>query len=343
VAADGPSVACVAAAYREAGAGVPVVCIHASASSSGQWRPLMERLAGRFHSLAVDLYGYGQSPPWPGERRLSLADEVQLLEPILESTGDRFHLIGHSYGGAVALKAALVHSSRLRSLVLFEPVLFRLLAEDPRQPAAREIVAVRDDTVAAVDRGDFDAAGARFVDYWMGTGAWATMPPARRQTVASVMPKVKAEWHAAFTEPTPLSAFAVLDVPTLCIVGSTSPASSRGVARLLAATLPSVTTLEIDGVGHMAPVTHPDRVNAVIERYLETGRLGEESVPGREAYCLYVERPGKSGDEADAPAPPAAQAASLSAVERSGPRPARSASRLHGPGPAAEKKSQPNA
>lgn len=77
------------------------------------------------------------------------------------------HVIGHSYGGAVALKAALVRPARLRSLILFEPVLFAvLMAADPRQPAAQEIAAVRDDTVAAVDRGDLDSAGGRFVDYW---------------------------------------------------------------------------------------------------------------------------------------------------------------------------------
>ena len=258
------------ASFREAGTGVPVVCIHASASSSGQWRPLMERLAGRFRSLAVDLYGYGQSPPWPDERPLSLADEAALIEPVCEAAGDRFHLIGHSYGAAVALKTALLRPARLRSRVLFEPVLFALLiTEDPCQPAAREIAAVRDDTVAAVDRGDVDAAGARFVDYWMGPCSWAGMPGPRRQAVASAMPKVKSEWLAAFTEPTPLSAFAALDVPTLCIVASNSPDSPRGVARLLAKTLPSVTTVEIDGVGHMAPVTHPDLVNAVIEDYLE--------------------------------------------------------------------------
>src|SRR5918996_2078004 len=101
---------------REAGTGVPVVCVHASASSSGQWRPLMERLSGRFRSLAVDLYGYGQSPPWPDERPLALADEVELIEPVLETAGDRLHLVGHSYGGAVALRAALACPTRLRSL-----------------------------------------------------------------------------------------------------------------------------------------------------------------------------------------------------------------------------------
>ena len=209
---------------REAGAGVPLVCIHASASSSSQWRPLMDRLAGRFRTLAVDLYGSGKSPDWPADRPLTLADEVVLLEPIFGSVGDRFHLVGHSYGGAVALKAALAGPRRLRSLILFEPVLFGLLNAD--DPAQREITAVRDDTIAAVDRGDLATAGARFVDYWTGAGAWAGMPDERRRLVATAMRKVKSEWHAAFEEPAPLAAFGALTCPP-CVSSARIPLPPR--------------------------------------------------------------------------------------------------------------------
>jgi pimeloyl-ACP methyl ester carboxylesterase len=169
----------------------------------------------------------------------------------------------------VALAAALAEPARVRSVVLFEPVLFSvLMAEDPAQPAAREIAAVRDDTMAALERGDLHASGARFVDYWMGTGTWAAMPDSRRGGLATAMKTVKAEWDAAFREPTPLSALAALDVPVLVMTGSDSPASSRGVARLLTKTLPRVTAIELEGVGHMGPMTHADRVNALIDRYL---------------------------------------------------------------------------
>jgi len=257
--------------FREAGTGTGVVCVHSSASSSGQWRPLMDRLADRFRVLAVDLYGCGKTPPWPGDRTITLADEAALLEPVFHAAGEPLHLIGHSYGGAIALRAALANPGRLRSLVLFEPVLFAvLLAEDPLQPAAREITAVRDDTTASVNKGDLEASAERFVDYWMGPGTWSRTPELRRPAAARAMAKVKAEWQATFTEPTPLSTFASLDVPTLFIVGSESPASSRGVARLLTNTLPRVTTMEIDGVGHMGPVTHPDRINAAIEAHLSS-------------------------------------------------------------------------
>lgn len=256
--------------YREAGRGPAVVCVHASGSSSSQWRRLTERLAGRFHVLAADLYGSGKSPAWPGGRPLSLADEVALLRPVLAAAGEPFHLVGHSYGGAVALAAALAEPDRVASLVLFEPVLFSLLiAEDPTQPAAREIIAVRDDTNAALERGDPQASGARFVDYWMGPGTWAALPEPRRDGLAASMGKGKAEWEAAFREPAPLGAFATLEMPVLYLTGSESPASALGVARLLTGALPRVTALAVEGVGHMGPITHPDRINELIERHLE--------------------------------------------------------------------------
>ncbi len=267
--------------FREVGAGDGVVCIHSSAASSAQWRALMEQSGCHFHVLAPDLYGSGRSPAWPDHRALSLDDEVALLEPVFDAAGDRFHLIGHSYGGAVALKAALVHSERIESLVLIEPVLFALIfAEDPGQPAAREIAAVRDATVAAIAQGNPARAAETFIDYWSGPGAWAGTPAGRRAAIANAVANVTAEWHAIFDEPTPLAAFSTLAVDTTLIVGAESPASSRGVARRLARTLPRVTSVELAGVGHMAPITHPDVVNEVIADHLGRRRSRSQGAAG---------------------------------------------------------------
>jgi pimeloyl-ACP methyl ester carboxylesterase len=230
----------------------------------------MERLAHRFRVIAVDLYGSGKSAAWPQDQPMHLDDELALLSCVFQAAGDRFHLIGHSFGGAIALKAALENRDRLISLVLYEPVLFSvLIADAPESAAAREILAVRDDTIRLVDEGNFDASAQRFVDYWMGEGTWAATPEPRRPVLAAAMRAVKPEWHAAFNEPTPLSAFAAVDVPTLFLTGTKSKASARAVARLLTAVLPRVRVEEIEGVGHMAPLTHPDRVNPLIERFLE--------------------------------------------------------------------------
>src|SRR5262252_3206166 len=89
--------------FREAGSGTAVVCIHSSASTSGQWRPLIERLADRFRVIAVHLYGSGKTAAWPHDHPMHLNDELALLSSVFRAAGDRFHLIGHSYGGAIAL------------------------------------------------------------------------------------------------------------------------------------------------------------------------------------------------------------------------------------------------
>ena len=72
-----------------------------------------------------------------------------------------------------------------------------------------------------------------------------------------------------FNEPTPLAAFRRLDIPVLYMVGKRSTASALGVARLLAQALPRVEFVEFEDLGHMGPVTHPDKVNRSIERFLE--------------------------------------------------------------------------
>lgn len=225
----------------------------------------MEQLAGRYRVIAPDLYGCGKSPPWPGERPMWIDDQIELLAPVFERAGERFHLIGHSYGGAIALKAALGLRPRLVSLVLYEPVLFAvLLRAAPQSEPGREIAAVRDDVLAGAP----SAAAERFIDYWMGKGTWAATPDARRAMLVDAVQAQRPEWHSAFNDPTPLEAFAALDLPVLLMTGAESTAAARAVARLVGGVLPRVQVDEMEGLGHMAPMTQPGEVNARIERFL---------------------------------------------------------------------------
>lgn len=104
--------------YRESGGGPAVVCLHANASSSRQWLPLMEYLAPRYHVLAADLYGAGKSPAWAEERPLTLRDELTLLEPVFARARGPVTIVAHSYGAAVALIAALEHPERVHALAV---------------------------------------------------------------------------------------------------------------------------------------------------------------------------------------------------------------------------------
>src|SRR5688572_18189013 len=98
--------------FVESGSGPGVVCLHANASTSSQWRGLMTSLEPTFHVLAADLFGAGKSPPWPTHRQVMLKHEAALLEPVFARAGDPFSLVAHSYGAAVALIAAVSRPAR---------------------------------------------------------------------------------------------------------------------------------------------------------------------------------------------------------------------------------------
>lgn len=254
---------------RESGSGTPVICTHANGSSSGQWRQLMEKLAPRHHVFAVDAYDAGQSPPWPLDRPLMLADEVALLSSVRERAGPRAAWVGHSYGAAVALMAALQEPSRVRALALYEPTLFALVdAASPPPNDADGIHHAVFDAGIALDAGDADAAAERFIDYWSAPGTWAQTPPSRKPPIMAAMAHVRRWGHALFTEPTPLQAFRGLQVPVLYMTGKRSTPAAHAVAKLLIATLPQVEHVEFDELGHMGPVTHPELVNDAIMGFL---------------------------------------------------------------------------
>jgi pimeloyl-ACP methyl ester carboxylesterase len=199
-----------------------------------------------------------------------LRDEVDFLEPVLASAGAPLFLVGHSYGAAVALVAALASPGRVRALALYEPTLFSVLdAEAPAPNAADGIREVVANVAAAIAAGNTDRAAELFIDYWAGVGAWRWIPDARKPAIVASMANAHHWGDALFGEPAPLGAFALLDIPVLYLVGKSSTPSALGVARLLTGALPRVEVVEFDGLGHMGPVTHPQTVNDVIAGFLE--------------------------------------------------------------------------
>lgn len=255
--------------FREAGQGPTVICLHSNASHSGQWRGLMEALAGRMRVVAVDSYGAGRSPQWPSDRTIRLADEVGLLQPVLDAVSGPAFLVGHSYGGAVALKAALMHPGRFAGVALYEPTLFAPVDREAPHDVDGIREAVRQ-AAEALDPGDGDAAARCFIDFWMGEGSWQRMPAERKPAVVHAVADVRRWAHALFTEPASLQDLAGLRMPVLCMTGGRSPRSSLSVAAALLRTLPHVRAVDFPALGHMAPVTHPQEIDAEIGRFLDS-------------------------------------------------------------------------
>ena len=117
----------VAIAYSESGTGEPVLLIHCSSASSAEWDSLRDALDEDFRVIAPDQWGCGESDPWTGQGEFNLAREAAPILDITGRIGTAVHLVGHSYGGGVALRLARERPELIRSLTLIEPSVFHLL------------------------------------------------------------------------------------------------------------------------------------------------------------------------------------------------------------------------
>ena len=105
----------------------PVLCVHGLEGSSRNWTDLMDRLRPRLACDALDLPGFGDSPPRP-DGRYSIAALAQTVIALIERRGapDRrgpVHLIGNSLGGAVCVRVAATRPELVRTLTLISPAL----------------------------------------------------------------------------------------------------------------------------------------------------------------------------------------------------------------------------
>jgi len=255
--------------YVELGAGEPVFLLHSSGSSSAQWRALAERLSHRYRVIAPDWYGHGGTAHWPGARPFHLECEAEIVLALLERVNEPAHLVGHSYGGAVALHVAGFQTELLRSLTLIEPVAFHLL-RGADTPALAEIKEVAEIVTRAVARGEYVAGFEHFVDYWTSPAAAAEVPAYKRFAMAARLPKIALEFHATLNEPARLEDFRSMSVPTLLLHGTGSPWPTRRICDLLERILPQAQLKTVGGAGHMAPITHRDQVNALIMAQIES-------------------------------------------------------------------------
>ena len=269
--------------YVDQGSGEPVVLLHSSGSSSAQWRGLIERLSSRFRVIAPDLYGYGTSSNWSGREIFSLEHEAALVHAVLGRLGQPAHLVGHSYGGAVALNIARTRGDLLRSLIVIEPVAFHLLrgggANDAM--ALSEISDIADMIVRSLACGDYAGGYGRFVDYWSGSGTWAGIPAAKRDALAAQLPKVALDFRATLHEPATIDEFRMMAVPTLILRGANTVLPTQRICERLADALPEARMTTINGAGHMLPMTHRDEVNdLVFAQFEETaGRYASPESP----------------------------------------------------------------
>ena len=246
--------------------------------------------------VAPDLIGCGTAGPWSGTHAFTASDEAARIVDIIDAAEAPVHLVGHSYGGGVALRVARERPTRIASLTLYEPVAFHLLktAGPDGHAAFEEIMALAGRIDRAVLCGAFFAAAEMFIEHWNGAGSWAAMDPNAQSLVARYIPKACLEFRAMAQEPTSVGAYRRFNFPTLLMVGEHTTEPVRIIARQLAKAMKFCSLRTVFGAGHMGPFTHGDDRQRDDRRSRVACRTGHGRDGGHAAHRSAWRREGGS-------------------------------------------------
>jgi pimeloyl-ACP methyl ester carboxylesterase len=219
--------------------------------------------------IALDLCGYGDNEGKGAKAPFTLDEEVRLVMATLDRLVEphvRIHVVGHSYGGLVALRLAQSRRGRVASLSLYEPVVFRAL--DDTDPDAMGIKLLSNRLERQIAAGRHRDAARIFLDFWSGDGSYESLPLHARASIARRVDKVPLDFQAAWHWPRDVSELGAIITPTLLMSGDRSPVLVQRIATVLARKLPNCRVRRF-GSGHMGPITDAALINPWIESFLQ--------------------------------------------------------------------------
>ena len=250
---------------QQAQARPPVLLVHGATADHTTWRVVGPMLAARRVTFAIDRRGRGHSGdtlPYSIEREYEdVAAAAERIRTELERPVD---VVGHSYGGRVALGASLL-TPAIRRIVVYEgaPVPAGMSYRPPGM-----IEALR----AALDRGDKETALATFLAGIVGMSeaaldAYRADPvwPARVAAAPTILREVEAEAGAAAS----LDALGAVTAPVLLVLGSISRSPFRIGTDELAARLADARVVTITGAAHAAHHTHASEFVRAVDTFLD--------------------------------------------------------------------------
>ena len=249
----------------------PLVCVHGYTSSADAFTGFARHFRDRFHIVALDVRGHGESE-WSPDGGYSYRDQAGDLAAFTDRLGlDQFILLGTSMGGVIAMTYAMEHGQRLRALVLNDigpevehgsQRITQMVGSRPNEFTTLDDAMVYRREASPIVAGR-DAADQRELALGVlrqrpdGKWGWKMDPAYIRQRVERGAPVRPDLWPA----------LARLACPVLAVWGTDSDVLSEAQARRMVETLPKGELLAIPGVGHAPSLVEPTSL-AGLERFL---------------------------------------------------------------------------
>jgi 3-oxoadipate enol-lactonase len=236
-----------------AGAGPPLLLLHAGVCDARSWAPLVDRLGGRFRTIAPDAPGFGRTP-LPDRPVDEVGELVALLDELEVA---RTAVVGNSFGGLVAMQLAQAAPERVSALVL-------LASAAPDAEPSPELAAFEAAERAAGDARDADRMVALNIETWVRDPAVAPLVAEMvRTAIAHQLDAPEDEDDDA--PPLAPERFAV---PALLVDGGLDLPDFAAIADELAATIPGAQRATVPDAGHLVALERPDAVATLLADFL---------------------------------------------------------------------------
>jgi pimeloyl-ACP methyl ester carboxylesterase len=255
--------------YDESGAGPTVVLVPGSCSTGAAWRPVIAAWNGQFRGVTTSLLGYGGTAERRTTHDPSISYEAEVLESVIRKAGGPVHLVGHSFGGLVALAVTLRGQVPLASLVIVEAPAFELLRacnEVEHYDAFRQMTGAY---FAGFKSGNVEAI-ADMIDFYGGAGTFASWPQRVRDYAVETTPVNILDWASGSSLTLSPASLTAVDLPVSVFWGGASPPAMQRANALLAECLNGATPATIDGAAHFVIATHPNEVAHLISEHIRS-------------------------------------------------------------------------
>ncbi|WP_406138861.1 alpha/beta fold hydrolase [Streptomyces sp. NBC_01089] len=246
----------------------PVVLLHGTPFSSYVWRAVARALARRHQVFVWDMLGYGASEMSAGQD-VSLAAQGRVFTELLAHWGlDEPLVVAHDFGGAVSLRAHLLHGARYRALALVDPValapwgspFFRLVGAHAevfgQLPPALHQALVREYVSSASSPGLHPAVLDRLVQPWLGDPGQGAF----YRQIAQADERYTDQVQGRYGE---------IGVPTLVCWGEEDTWIPATKGRELAARIPGARLEPIPGAGHLVQEDAPAELTAALLAFIQ--------------------------------------------------------------------------
>ena len=271
-------------AYIEQGSGEALVFVHGAVSDFRSWTEQLDAFSARYRAISYSRRAHYPNAPTgasPYTRAQHAADLIGFLRALKL---EKAHLVGHSYGAAVALLAALGESALVGSLILAEPSPFPELFSEPADAALlAEQKAGFDKARRLAENGERAASVREFLHTVIGIDAFFLLPEERRAVVlenaATLSPMLKNYYEPSLKR----EQLKKLKVPTLFITGEISPLIARLSCKALDRHLPNSRIAVLKSASHGLQMENPHGFHALVGDFLDAQR----KAPPDEKSQLY--------------------------------------------------------